>query len=392
MNILLISEYYPPDDKGGAERHVYNLRECLESESHEVAVASFSSSADFVIVSPERELRKEMGDFYFTSKRTLKAIFTGTNIHDIIRDVKPDVVHLHNIHDYSAVRDLCRAVRRMHIPMVWTAHDYWFVCPWNTLIDINGDICPDRRCTRRCFASRPLRHRLMISWILKRPQCLRRYRAIAPAKFMASILAEEGYTPTVIPLGHPSEELVSIPPPKVRGELRVLYQGNLGRHKGVHVLIEAIKRVHDGVRFRISGDGPLRDKVAALADERENVEYLGWDDYSRVLENLRWADIVVLPSIWYENSPLSIIEAMFSARAVVASAIGGIPELVRDGKTGVLVPPGNVDALARAITVLSEDGERVVEMGRFARETAIRRHDMEKYCRHILSIYREVSK
>jgi glycosyltransferase involved in cell wall biosynthesis len=159
----------------------------------------------------------------------------------------------------------------------------------------------------------------------------------------------------------------------------ILAVANLIRHKGLHHLVEAFARIDRPARLRIAGDGPeapaLEEQARALG-VAGSVEFLGLrDDIDRLL---RECDVFVHPAVWAEAFGLTIAEAMATGRPVVASAIGGIPELIDHGVTGLLVTPGNPAALARALDRLIADAELREGLGRNARRRVEERFDLHQ--------------
>jgi glycosyltransferase involved in cell wall biosynthesis len=150
------------------------------------------------------------------------------------------------------------------------------------------------------------------------------------------------------------------------GPLRVGYVGTIVWHKGVHVLVDAIRRLAPGrVELRIFGDtGTFPDYVSELQRTAagQPVRFEGRFDHTSRADVYAQLDVIVVPSIWLENSPLVIHEAFMAGVPVVGSRIGGIPDLVEDGVSGLLVDPGSPDALAQALEMLAADRPRLEAM------------------------------
>ena len=147
------------------------------------------------------------------------------------------------------------------------------------------------------------------------------------------------------------------------GGKKLLFVGRLAAVKGMPVLLDAMKRLPKDVTLTVIGDGPDR---AALEEQaapfRERVKFLGYQSQTEVAEALKVHDIFVLPS-FAEGVPVVLMEAMAAARPVITTRIAGVPELVEDGVSGVLVPPGDMDALASAVSSVSQDIEMQKKMG-----------------------------
>ncbi len=169
------------------------------------------------------------------------------------------------------------------------------------------------------------------------------------------------------------------------GELRILYMGWLRPIKGIDVLVQAIidhavAWRERGVRFVICGRGSEEQRVRRVVSERsvdDLVEFRGWVAGADKEQALASADVVVLPS-FSEGMPNTLLEAMARGRACVASAVGGVPELIVSPEVGSLVPAGDAEALARAMLELVDDDERRARVGAAARRHIEQEHDVDK--------------
>jgi glycosyltransferase involved in cell wall biosynthesis len=172
----------------------------------------------------------------------------------------------------------------------------------------------------------------------------------------------------------------------------VLYASRLVAEKGVPQLLDTAARLPDGVRVRLAGSGRIerqvRDRVAA---EGLPVDVLGPLPPAVVAAELQAAAVAVLPAVWEENCPMAVLEAAAAGVPVVASAIGGIPELVDDGRTGLLVPPGDTAALATALTRLVARPEEAAALGRAGWARVRERHDPGAHVAALLRAYADVA-
>jgi glycosyltransferase involved in cell wall biosynthesis len=170
-----------------------------------------------------------------------------------------------------------------------------------------------------------------------------------------------------------------------------LYSGRLSREKGLATLIEAIGRRED-LRLTVVGSGPEEERSRRLAEERApgRVSFAGRIDREDLLSRVRGARALLMPSEWYENAPMSALEALASGVPVIATATGGLPELVRDGETGLLVPPGDPEALAQAMGRLQGDDGLAIGLGRAARSLVEAEYTLAGQIGSMLSILEEV--
>ena len=211
---------------------------------------------------------------------------------------------------------------------------------------------------------------------------------IVPSKFYGDKLGEWGW---------PREKLVYIPnyidaenfQPQYSPGDYFLYFGRLAPEKGVDTLIQAAARL--GVRLKIAGTGPFEQDLHALAGQATGVEFLGHCSGEQLWQLVREARAVVLPSRWYENAPLCILEAYASGKPVIGARIGGIAEMVREGETGFLFESGNVEDLSRAVQhVATLRDDQLEAMGRAARQYVGDSFTRQQYFERTLDLYRSL--
>ena len=167
--------------------------------------------------------------------------------------------------------------------------------------------------------------------------------------------------------------------------VKALFVGRLDRQKGVDVLLAAMRALEDRVCVRIVGEAVVGNDGRRTG--RENVEYLGWLNQEAVAEQINACDLVVMPSRW-EGFPLVAMEAMRAGKPLVASAVGGLKEIVIDTVTGRLIPPDDVEALTAAL--VADSNEQLVQMGRAGRERFVANYSIDKTHTQLLSLYRSV--
>ena len=171
-----------------------------------------------------------------------------------------------------------------------------------------------------------------------------------------------------------------------------LFFGRLSYEKGVDHLLEAIEKL-PGVPFKIAGTGPSEKQLHELTREKglDNVEFLGFVTGDALIDLISKASFTVIPSIWYENCPMSVLESLSLRTPVLGADIGGIPELVDHGVDGLVYPAGDSEALASTISEMMESAERRAQMGEVGRSKIIRDFNEEVHYQKLLEIYKEVS-
>jgi len=323
-----------------------------------------------------------------------------------LNERQPDLVHFHA--GYLLTGSVLEAARAAGIPTALTLHDYWFLCPRIHLQQPDGSLCgvpdnpaecvwcrltekrryrlPDQatrgaagRLARR-FLSRPPLDRwsgwaARVEVIRERREKLGRALRqvdvlIAPSQFLKRMFVQRGglppdrirYLRLGLEDGTPRRSVSHDERNPGRHGLRVGYLGQISPHKGVHVLVEAFRSLglSDGsCELRIYGDmgrfPRYGERLRRLAQGDPRVRFEGAIENRRVPEVLTDLDVLVVPSIWYENAPLAILEAQAAGVPVLASDLGGMAEMVRHGVDGLLFRVGDPQNLAARLRELMEN-------------------------------------
>jgi glycosyltransferase involved in cell wall biosynthesis len=374
MRILMLSQFYPPI-MGGQERHVRDLAHALSARGHVVEVATTATDGAPGTIGDGpvtvHRLSTTTGRFpslYSDPSRPHTPPVADPRLRRgldrLLQSGHFDVAHAHD----WAVNSLLGPARRAGLPLVFTEHDYSHVCATKRLMRA-GAPCPGPKLVAcvRCAADKygPL----VGPPVALSNMLARRRRERDLAAFVAvsdSVLRKAGPLPpahgVVVPNFVPDSLLVDLSsteaPPGADAPL--LFAGDLSPDKGVRVLGEAYGRLSDPPPLLLAGrrfpDSPTTWPAG--------VEELGPVRPSELALLMRRSLAVVVPSVWPDPCPTVVMEAMAAARPVVASATGGIPDLVDDGVTGILVPPGDARALADALDTVVGDPAGAAGMGR----------------------------
>jgi len=386
--------------KGGAEAVMFDEIDLMRQQQVEVVEFSmcdprnrpsnygsyFVSSKDYRSTSRARRLKSALS--FIHSREAVDRISS------LIRNEQPDILHCHNIY-HQLTPSILNAASRFNIPIVLTLHDYKLVCPVYTRLS-NGEVCT--KCSdgryeavlvRRCADGSMGRSALL--WAEARFHAVagsyrRVNRFIAPSRFMRdAVVPRLGEDKVVyIPNGVDTYRIKD----SGQDEGFVLYLGRLSPEKGVETLLRAHAADNAAWRLVVAGSGPLQGDLQSRFPLAEFTGYLTGD----ALETrLREASMVVVPSEWHENNPLSILEAMAHAKPIVASRIGGIPELVRHGQTGLLFEPKNAQQLSNHIRMLFSDPDLRRKFGREARRTAEAEYSLQRHGAALLSLYQNLA-
>jgi glycosyltransferase involved in cell wall biosynthesis len=400
MKILVANNYYYL--RGGCERVMFNDIEAMTAQGIEVIPFSgadaanvatpysryFVPGADIRATSPLRKIAAAVDAIH--CKRTADAFDR------MLDETEPDLVHCHNVYGRLST-SILGVARKRGVPTVLTVHDYKIVCPSYVMLR-NGSPCT--ACLDggyyRCATSRCHKGQTAASMVYAieayYSRLSRNYDAVSaflcPSRFIADILQRSGISQDRI-IYHPNCIAADSYTPKYEGEY-VLSVGRLSHEKGLPTFLRAM--LGTNIPARIAGTGPMENELRTLAEQDGGSIVLeGHCEGSRLAELYRNAAFVVVPSEWYENAPMSVLESFAYGKPVIGTRIGGIPELITEGEQGALVEPGSADVLRAAIQTLWNDRSAQAEMGRKARRLIETKFFQESRIASLLRIYESVS-
>ncbi len=363
MKILMVNKFLYPN--GGSETYMLKLGEYLKNLGNEVEY--FGMEHPDRCVSNSLDLYTETMDFHNSNalkklKLSIKTIYSKearAKMFKLLENFKPDVVHLNNFNFQLtpsiiyAVKDYDKKYGRK-IKLVYTSHDYQLVCPNHMMMDIHTNTPCEKcisdgfkSCTKgKCIHNSTLKSVLgtLEAEIYNKNKIYDRIdNIICCSDFIKSKLDTNPIFKNKTTTLHNFIE--SVDKKETQKEDYVLYFGRFAEEKGIDTLINA-----KGTEFICAGSGPIEDKV----NSAENLTNIGFKTGEELETLIRKAKCTVYPSIWYENCPFSIMESIMYGTPVIASKIGGIPELIDDGETGFLVEPNDSAALEKAIKKLDD--------------------------------------
>ena len=399
MKILQANKFFFAN--GGSETVMFQERDYLLANGHEVVDFAMQDTRNFA--SQYANYFVENKSYKSQSANKLSKIadvisFVHSteavkNISRLINDTKPDIVHCHNIY-HQLTPSIIGAAKKLGVPVVLTLHDYKPVCPTYNRLQ-QGEPCS--KCLEDDF-TQVLRNKcaggslgkstvLFVEAIVQR--LMRNYEKvdafIAPSQFMQQSIARR------LPENRIKQLYNGIDVNSVKSSGKddgyVLYIGRLVPEKGVETLLKAHANSNQSWQLKVAGTGPLLDVLKAQYNPRIFVGYLAGDALKSLIEK---AAVVAVPSEWYENCPMSVLEAMAYGKPVVGSHMGGIPELVKDGKTGLLYTAGNVNELTVVLDRLMSSSTLRQEMGTAGRLRVTQFFSLDSHNKGLIDIYRNV--
>jgi glycosyltransferase involved in cell wall biosynthesis len=298
-------------------------------------------------------------------------------IKNILDKEKPDLIHTNGIQGFSA--SLFSVIKHLQIPNIHTTHDYELISRWSSLFR-NGK--PISRFN--LFDLMYIRYSRRLSSTID--------AVISPSKFVMDLHVSMGFfgrsKKYIVPNGMRLEN--NIMTIDVNSGNEFLFIGQIVKHKGPQIAIEAFKKLKEkNAKLHIVGNGSYLETARRIAEGDKRIIFHGFIENKKDLEKIfDRCSYVIFPSIWYEVFGLVIIEAMNRGLPVIASNIGAIPELIKDGYNGFLFEPGDVDSLHSIIENLVNLKKISSNLNKNAIDSS-KNFSIEKHLKSILDIYNQ---
>lgn len=401
MKILMINKFYYI--KGGSETYFFGLKRMLEENGHEVIPFSMKDDKNF---------DSEYSEYFienidYTDKNILNKIKNAGKIiynfeavkklRELIKAERPDIAHLH-IFQHQISPSILKVLKDEGIPIVYTVHDLKPVCLNYKMLNENG-IC--EKCLGEkyynCLKNKCVKGSYLFSGVntiegyvhkvLKSYEYIDYY--ITPSNFYREMLIKSGIDKDKIehiPNFIDSRDYV----PNYEFEDYFIYVGRLSEEKGVETLIKAMEHVNES-KLKIVGTGPMEKKLKDLVVERkiENVEFLGFKSGMELKNIVSKSKFMVIPSEWYENGPMSVLEAMAMGKAIIGANIGGIPEMIEENENGLLFKSGDISDINVKLNHILNSDECIKKFGKRSRGLIEKKYDSKVHYEKIINVYKK---
>jgi len=383
MNVVQIVNYHRYG--GGLDNHVNILINLLRKRGINVSVVARDS----------RLLGKGLKSKVHAFLSGIYSFSAMKEITHILQNYSMDVVHVHEVYPLISPWVL-KACRKAGVPVVFTCHDYRLTCPVGFHFH-NGRVCKKcmdgheywcvvNNCRGNIFESLAYAFRSVVA---RRCRLFEENVAvfITATQFVKHWLIEAGFCEnkiTVIPCVVDIQDLDLYQP----GGEYVAYVGRISAEKGIDTLIAAAQQRE--LPVKVAGDYTGMPELVKMAPR--HVQFVGQLSRSDLVGFLRNARFLVAPSVWPEAFGMVVAEAMGYGLPVIASRIGGLPEVVEEGVTGLLFEPGNAEDLAKKMTFLWENPQLCRQMGQAGREKKIHEYTEASYYNRLLAVYEEAIK
>ena len=392
MKILLANKFYYR--RGGDCIYMLNLEQLLKTHGHDVAVFAMDYPENI-----ETEWKRYFpNEIKFTPGvgmlETFMRMFglgeVKRKFNFLLNDFKPDVVHLNNIHtQLSPV--IARLAHKRRTKVIWTLHDYKLLCPRYDCLRNGNEVCEEcfvdkhkvleYKCMKNSNLASMLAYKEGMKWSRKK---LEGYTDvfICPSQFMYNKMAQGEFDRKKMYILCNFIDIERTRRDSYDKEDYYCFIGRLSFEKGIETLIEAARTLP--YHLKIIGGGPLADILKEKA-KGANIEFTGYKEWPEIKEIVGKARFSVVPSEWYENNPLSVIEAQCLGTPVLGANIGGIPELIKEGVNGMCFESRNIMDLKNKIEkmfILNVDYKQLAKSSQI-------RYSSEKHYNELLELYQQ---
>ena len=407
MKVLVLSDYYPPNTKGGADIAAERLSAEIASRGHSVCVlTTVENRADAVTDTVRGVHVRRIVSSYPSRLRNYVAVYNPLTVRPVaakIAEFRPDVIHAHNIHTHISFQALMTA-RQASVPVILTAHDHQLFCSgkFDCMDPENPAAVSAAQCAR-CQRIRffPLRNRL-----IRRAVQLSGARILAVSSALKQDLIANGYDASTIDVVHNGIDPTSMEVSEERvrafarrhaleGKKVILFGGRVSHAKGIDQAVAALGRLPRDLNFVFLVLGSSEDYISYILQlgHRLSVEhrtvFLPWLSGDDLKAAYALSHVCLTPSIYREPFNLINIEAMAMKKPVITTCFGGPPEVVVDGVTGYVLDPRDVDLFARRLLELLTDDARATAMGEAGYRRVLEQFTVAHQADKVLDAYRQ---
>lgn len=400
MKVLLVNKFHWL--KGGSEKYYFELAELLKEHGHEVAF--FSMKDEKNITTGDKEYFVDKIDLNTGSKlKALDVIYSKANkqkMKEALDDFKPNIVHINNFQRQLSA-SIIDAIKEKNIPIVYTAHDMNAICPASAML-YDGKICEEciqkgyNSCIKKsCIKGSKLKSALGVlekkyydkRKIFKKIDCI-----ISPSQFIENQFKKGKLKYSKIKILHNFVNKTNVNNEHI-GDY-AFYFGRLSIEKGIINVINAISQISNG-KLLIAGDGPEKENIEKFIKENnleKRIVLLGYLEQEQIRKYIFKSRFVVVPSIWYENCPYSILETMEIGKPIIGSRIGGIPELIENNVNGYLYEYDDIKALKDNMKKLFDDEKLVKKFSIESKKIFEKKYNSTEYYNKLIEIYEQLIK
>ncbi|GAB5524352.1 MAG: glycosyltransferase family 4 protein [Roseivirga sp.] len=388
--------------QGGSDRYMVSLGKLLSENGYEVipfaAQNQNSIETEYARYFPQGRKRDSINP-----RELIKSFYnldSAKKLEQLIKDTSPDLAHIH-IYYGKLSASILPVLKKYNIPTVQTLHEYKTICPTYTLYR-NGHICTD--CKGKHFYKAALNRCNKGSLIQSLGISLEAYisRTIGSQRLIDKFITVSDFQrEKILEFDTISAQKISTVhnfldasdfEPGFQPGTYFLYFGRLDKTKGILTLVKALERLPH-IKLLIAGTGDYENELRSYvtSHDMDNVEFLGFKSGNDLHDLIRGAIACTIPSEWYETFGLTTIESFALGRPVIGARIGGITEVISEGRDGFLFEPGNVDELTEKIDLLNGMKETTaIEMGKKGRSKVEEQFSRQVHLQKITHIYNQL--
>ena len=399
MKILMVNKFLYP--RGGSESYMLYLGEHLKKLGHEIEYFGMYDESNTV----GNSIGKYTQNMDFHSKGLARFLYpfkiiysreAKKKIMQVIDDFKPDIVHMNNI-NFQLTPSIIYGIKKKGIPLVQTVHDYQMICPNHLLYNFDKNT-PCEKCVKgshiNCIKNKCI-HGSGVKSILgvieaKLYSLLKTYKKVdlfvCPSNFLENkLLLAKGYYTGKTKTIHNFIDKEKFSNTDRKEDSYIVFIGRLSKEKGIEYIAKTAKLLPD-YTFVIAGSGPDEGMLKDI----DNVKLAGFVTGNELTELMGNAKVLLLPSVCYENCPLSILEAHSMGVPVVTMNSGGMAELVKDGVTGTLVNEPTPECIASKIKETIENEEYYQTLRENCKNESDNILSVESYCDILIGEYEKL--
>ncbi len=407
MKILMVNKFFYM--KGGSERVFFQERDILLKHGYKVIDFSMHHPSNFPspyseyfvrnVDYKERNIRSELKNIvgFIHNHEAVK------NLQALIKREKPDIAHLHNIY-HQLTPSIIPVLKDAGVKVVLTLHDYKLICP-SYLMLRRGNIC--NKCNGKHFfnaaAYRCQDESFSKSILLSSEAYWHKVRKhyesvdciISPSKFLSDLVQKARALHNKVQVVHNGVSVSDYCYSSCDNNY-ILYLGRLSEEKGIELLLDSYTELFSSKRKDIPAEFAIKivgtgNMMGAMKQQFKQAQFCGHLTGSELKRLIHECSFVVVPSRWYENFSMAVLESMACGKPIIASNIGGLPEQIEDGKTGFLFEPNNSKELMQKMLLLMQNAPLRSAMGKAAREKVEKEFSLEQHARKLLDVYRELA-
>ena len=386
MKIIYIIHQFYPEYYTGTEKFVLSIANMMQRLGNRVRVITYSSYDDLSDTTGSDTARSDTtGENLFVREFLYKGIpvtafnykrlpedlnygFTSPDLakaaYDFFKKEKPDIVHVGHP---MRTGELIKALKLQGIPYIITLTDFWLLCPKHILLTASGNLCSGPEKGKACKKFCPEFPAKMISQRIRSAKDVLAgaKRVLSPSRFLADIFKKEFTDINIGIINHGISYCRIEKNSKIYKKddgLTFFYGGSFNRFKGLHLLIDAFTKISsDRILLKIYGSGGADKEynmlLKKMAENDARIQFCGVFSEDQVGRILKSVDVAVVPSLWYENYPLVLHEALACNVPVIASDAGGMAEKTKNGVNGFTFQIGSADHLKKVLKAITDDPE-----------------------------------